>query len=56
MTNKEFVQASQAELKAPAPVTPSREETVDEQTAAKFPQWDILPPHTFINPRIKKTK
>lgn len=27
--------------------------TEAEQGNAKFPDWDILPPHQFINPRIK---
>lgn len=25
----------------------------DEKGNAKFPDWDIVPPHQFINPRIK---
>lgn len=25
-----------------------------EKGNAKFPDWDILPPYQFINPRIKK--
>ena len=26
---------------------------VIESSASKFPNWDILPPHQIINPRIK---
>jgi len=28
--------------------------TEGEKEKAKFPAWDITPPHQFINPRIKK--
>lgn len=27
--------------------------TDTETGAAKFPEWDIVPPNQFINPRIK---
>lgn len=26
----------------------------EKQTNARFPQWDILPPTQFVNPRSKK--
>lgn len=29
--------------------------TETEQGNAKFPDWDILPPYQFINPRIKSS-
>jgi hypothetical protein len=28
----------------------------DGQVSDKFPKWDILPPHQFINPRVKKAE
>jgi hypothetical protein len=28
--------------------------TEAETSNAKFPDWDIVPPNQFINPRIKK--
>ena len=28
--------------------------TEAEKGNAKFPDWDIIPPNQFINPRIKK--
>lgn len=28
----------------------------DRQVNDKFPKWDILPPHQFINPRVKKAE
>jgi len=28
--------------------------TESETDKAKFPDWDIIPPNQFINPRIKK--
>jgi hypothetical protein len=28
----------------------------DRHESDKFPKWDILPPHQFINPRVKKTE
>ncbi|MGK6343302.1 hypothetical protein ACMGDK_13755 [Chryseobacterium sp. DT-3] len=27
--------------------------TEGEKEKVKFPDWDIIPPHQFINPRIK---
>ncbi|WP_295230480.1 hypothetical protein [uncultured Chryseobacterium sp.] len=29
--------------------------TKTQQGNAKFPDWDILPPYQFINPRIKSS-
>lgn len=35
----------------------TREATIpNKQMSDKFPKWDILPPHQFINPRAKKTE
>lgn len=28
----------------------------NKQTVNKFPEWDILPPIQFINPRIRKVE
>jgi len=33
---------------------PQHETTMhSSQTRDKFPKWDMLPPHQFINPRVK---
>lgn len=35
----------------------TRESTIsDKQASNKLPDWDILPPNQFINPRVKKTQ
>jgi hypothetical protein len=46
------------ENKSPTPQQPSRPNlfqgrTETEKEKAKFSDWNILPPHQFINPRIK---
>jgi hypothetical protein len=29
---------------------------LDNRGSDKFPKWDIVPPHQFINPRIRRTQ
>lgn len=60
MSNNENIQGSRKDSTA----NTQKEQTGRAQEATipgregtdKFPKWDILPPHQFINPRIKKAE
>lgn len=56
MTNDEIIPVTQNEANSPRQEMRPSENATSEQVMAKFPDWDILPPHSFINPRIKKTQ
>ncbi len=38
------------------PARPQETNITDMSLSDKFPKWNILPPHQFINPRLKKTE
>lgn len=46
----------ESKIKKENPVKPNlfQGRTDAETQNAKFPDWDIVPPNQFINPRIKK--
>lgn len=60
MSNSENIHGSQKDdtpnVQKTQPVRVQEASFPDKQASDKFPKWDILPPHQFINPRIKKTE
>lgn len=55
-TDEKIQKDSTANVQKPQTMRSQEAAIPDKQVADKFPKWDILPPHQFINPRIKKTE
>jgi hypothetical protein len=54
--NSEETENSTTPIKIEQPVRPNlfQGRTEREADSSKYPDWDIVPPNQFINPRIKQ--